>query len=154
MERQRSKLQVAISDMNTQEALRLIADGADIEEKYGPWEFTPLMSAAAKNLHKIVQALIEKGADVNTPDNSGDTPLMIAARMNFATTVKTLLAHGADIDATLNSGKKITDMNLNPSIRQIIDDESTRRLTEAFKAIDARGTRTKRKILRPATKNF
>jgi ankyrin repeat protein len=66
---------------------------------------TPLRHAAATNRPRIVQLLIELGADPNATDASGATPLTTAAQENAdASAVAMLLAAGARLDfmAALN----------------------------------------------------
>ncbi|MCI5146631.1 MAG: ankyrin repeat domain-containing protein, partial [Candidatus Electrothrix sp. AR3] len=45
-----------------------------------------------------VQALVEKGADLNAQNSYGDTPLMIAARYGYIDIIQVLLNKGADVD--------------------------------------------------------
>lgn len=45
---------------------------------------------------KMIELLVEQGADVNAPNESGITPLMIAAKQSDCATVRFLLSLGAD----------------------------------------------------------
>ena len=54
---------------------------------------------AAENGHgEIVQALLQKGADVNAKDAQGRTALMLAVERGHAAAVQVLLEHGADVN--------------------------------------------------------
>ncbi|KAK8113552.1 hypothetical protein PG984_014078 [Apiospora sp. TS-2023a] len=46
---------------------------------------------------KVLELLVQLGANVNTADNDGETPLMVVARRGRADLVQLLLRHGADI---------------------------------------------------------
>jgi ankyrin repeat protein len=52
-----------------------------------------------------VQALLEKGADVEAKDGSGRTPLGWAAEKGYEGIVKQLLEKGADVEAKGGSGR-------------------------------------------------
>ena len=63
-------------------------------------KLTPLMKACAKGDLKIVNDLLEKGADVNYPHAQFRvTPLMFAAYFGHADVVKLLIAKGAKVTA-------------------------------------------------------
>lgn len=57
---------------------------------------TPLHFAIFTQRPEFVRLLVEKGADVNALDNTGDTPLSAAAKRNDLATIRYLLAHGAN----------------------------------------------------------
>src|SRR5262245_21042689 len=60
---------------------------------------TPLHHAAARNRSRMVQALLELGADPNTTDATGATPLTTAAQENTDPAIASaLLAAGAKFD--------------------------------------------------------
>lgn len=63
---------------------------------------TALMLAADKGNIETVQALLAKGADVNT-ENDGNTALMLAAMNGHAEIVQALLAKGADVNVKANN---------------------------------------------------
>jgi hypothetical protein len=54
-----------------------------------------LIEAARKGRTQDVEALLAKGADIETKDRDGRTPLMLAAQYGRTTTVELLLAKGA-----------------------------------------------------------
>ena len=57
--------------------------------------------------YRVVQLLIEKGADVKAASKGGFTALVFAATKNDAASVKTLLAAGADANYALPDGTKV-----------------------------------------------
>lgn len=89
---------------------------------------TPINSAVQKDKTDIVKLLIEKGADVNIPDEYGNTPLMAAADMfdDDDTIIKLLLDNGADPHHKNNYGVsvyKTLEMPRNESIRHLFPSE-------------------------------
>ncbi len=65
---------------------------------------TPLMTAAKYGHRDIAQLLIEKGANVNLPNCSGETSLCVAAIYGQADMVSLLLDEGAEIDIQTDQG--------------------------------------------------
>lgn len=93
----RSKLQKACYKGKYEEVLRLIEEGADVNDK----DFAgtrPIHEAALKGFTDIVELLLEHGANVNA--RSGveelDTPLIDAVSNGHLDTIAMLLKHGAD----------------------------------------------------------
>lgn len=88
--------------------VKLLDHGADINYELNG--YTPIIQACFsrrdgtamveedKQLAKVVQLLIDRGASVNKPAKSGYTPLQIAAQHGFMHITKTLLVNGADIN--------------------------------------------------------
>lgn len=58
--------------------------------------WTPLHYAASKQQIEVAQLLLRKGALANAPAPDGTTPLMMAARSGSSKMVNLLLEHGAD----------------------------------------------------------
>src|SRR5947207_9038213 len=63
-----------------------------------------LLEAARKGKRDQVEALVAKGAGLETRDKDGRTPLMLAAQYGRASTVELLLAKGARPDARDSRG--------------------------------------------------
>lgn len=61
-----------------------------------------LMTACKLNHLKLVEVLINKGADVNAKDKIGGTPLIIAAMNNHIEIVELLITAGANVNAKTN----------------------------------------------------
>ena len=74
----------------------LIDRGASLEIRASKTVQTPLFYAARENNPKIVNWLLEHGADANTKDPDGTTPLHWAARKGFLDVAKALVHGGAD----------------------------------------------------------
>ncbi|XP_071159000.1 uncharacterized protein [Mytilus edulis] len=62
----------------------------------GYWGESPLMKACAQGHTKIVDMLLERGADYNKYDGCGETPLMKACKNGRTDILKMLLDRGAD----------------------------------------------------------
>lgn len=88
--------------------VRMMLDlGTILNDRYrwdGNGVETPLRVAASHNFHKIVQLLLERGAD---PNKGGEvehwTPLYAAIHGGHERIAQTLLDHGADINAGLRT---------------------------------------------------
>ncbi|MFA8020911.1 ankyrin repeat domain-containing protein [Bremerella cremea] len=74
----------------------LIDNGASMEIRANKTVQTPLFYASRENSPKIVQWLLEKGANPNLQDPDGTTALHWAARKGFVDVAKVLIAGGAD----------------------------------------------------------
>jgi ankyrin repeat protein len=82
----------------------VIAVGLTVMTTFCPVSFAEdqsqaLIEAAKQGDLKQVQELLEKGADINSKDNSGWTALMWVSDNGNAEIAKVLLAGGADINA-------------------------------------------------------
>lgn len=64
---------------------------------------TMLFWAAESGHEAVVQLLLQKGADIEVTDDSGQTPLFQAAENGHEAVVRLLLKKGADIEATDDS---------------------------------------------------
>jgi ankyrin repeat protein len=51
----------------------------------------------------VVELLLEKGADMESEDGSGQTPLWWAAKYGHEAVVRLLLEKGADVDSKFRS---------------------------------------------------
>uniref|UniRef100_A0A8C4SB91 Fibronectin type III and ankyrin repeat domains 1 n=1 Tax=Erpetoichthys calabaricus TaxID=27687 RepID=A0A8C4SB91_ERPCA len=73
----------------------------DVPDKFG---FTPLMVAAQKGYSRLVNILVEYGADINLKNGSGKTCLMLACFAGHLDIVKFLRTSGADWETCDRTG--------------------------------------------------
>lgn len=89
----------------------LVARGALVNESDGVFKGTPLSGAAGYSTNpKMIDALIELGADIHQRVHNDETALMIAARYNQTPGITaTLLKHGAKLEAKSKTGMNALD---------------------------------------------
>lgn len=99
-------LHVASALDNLEFLNQLLEAGCDIEGPGGDAAngARPL-HAAAKHSSTCVSRLIEKGAEINSKDKTGQTPLFYAAVANHADNVKLLVEKGAEVNAVDDDGE-------------------------------------------------
>ena len=85
-------------------ALRLIEAGADVKYVRASDEMTALKFAAGSCPAEVIQALIERGAEVDGPSGTRQTALMIAARHNNVAALEVLVDNGADVSLPCKLG--------------------------------------------------
>jgi uncharacterized protein len=84
---------------NGPEMVRVLVEaGADPDPRPGPGDETPLHWAASSDDVHVAAALIDAGADVNTPDGSIGAPLANAVGYGCWDVARLLVARGADVD--------------------------------------------------------
>ena len=71
---------------------------------------TPLHYAAKSCEYKVAKILLDKGANINSRDASGDTPLITTSKNNCETTTVLLVKKGADLNLKNNDGKTALDL--------------------------------------------
>ena len=64
----------------------------------------PLHLSSYEGDAKMTKALMDHGADINIPDDSGKMPIHWAVDKNHCQTISTLVDGGANIDAKTKSG--------------------------------------------------
>ena len=88
-----------VKNNNLDEVRKLIAKGADVNEK-APDGLTPLLLAARSGYLEIVKVLLEAGASVHIVDWAmKSTPLHKSAYMGHADIIPLLISKGIDINA-------------------------------------------------------
>ena len=75
---------------------RLLAAGADVEERTPVTLFTPLHLAAVGGHERIIKLLLSHKADVNSRSKTEETPLHLASQEGHPASVVALLQAGAD----------------------------------------------------------
>lgn len=82
---------------DTQAALALLSQGADVNGKSPDNGGTALMLAAMAGKRETVEMLLSNGAEVNAISRDGNTALMFAALFGHGEVMQLLLEHGADV---------------------------------------------------------
>lgn len=77
-------------------AMLLMDAGADVRFVREDDEMTALKFAAKACEPRVIQALIDRGADVDGPSGTDQTALMLAARGNNVPAIEVLIRNGAD----------------------------------------------------------
>ena len=95
-QREANPLVGAARDGNAAEVGRLLASGADANQRWGVNNWTPLMHAVHKNQAGTARALLEGGAAVDALGPHHETALMMAAGYGQEEMVRLLLQAGAD----------------------------------------------------------
>lgn len=84
--------------------------------------YSALMYACSSGRLKIVEYLIDHGADIELRDNlNGETALFIAVRFEHVNIVKYLLSHGADQDVVDKNGETVHRIALSKNMVDILD---------------------------------
>lgn len=86
------------------EVLYLAGASVNAKQQYGT---SVLASAACLNHPKSAKWLIEKGADIESLDDSGCSPLIEAIRYCNAEVAEALLRHGARVDVKTKKGRTV-----------------------------------------------
>jgi hypothetical protein len=108
------KLRRAAARGRVDEIKSLLEAGADIEGKGGFFslEQTPLACAAWAGKTEAVRFLLEKGANPEPRDMSGDTALWYAVSNGHNETVVALMEGGADPRTRCNAGERSSPLEL------------------------------------------
>ena len=101
-----SLLHFAVVGNHPDKAVMLLNQGALINMQDKENGCTPLLLAVKKAHAKVIDVLLEKGADVNKPNNFGYTPLMIAAELGLMSITQKLLKKGAKVNVSTNDNTK------------------------------------------------
>ncbi len=75
---------------------RLLADGVDIDGRFGPHEETPLHVATRRRRCDVIPVLLDHGADIDSVTAGGKTAFAHAARRGFVDVVSLLVERGAE----------------------------------------------------------
>jgi len=80
----------------------------------------PIQSAVAAGHEKVVQVLLQLGADPNIREQGGYTPLHAAAQNKDVDMIRTLLYGGADLTLQGNDGNTALDLAINSGDEKVI----------------------------------
>jgi ankyrin repeat protein len=80
----------------------------------------PLNSAVAGGNPTIVHLLLDRGADIDAPQQGGYTPLHGAAAAGDADLVALLLGRGADPALTTDDGRTAADLTQDPAVLALL----------------------------------
>jgi hypothetical protein len=97
-----SLLQEAALDGKLAVVRALVELGADMDAQGGPSQMTALHFATQRRHKEIALLLIERGANPNCRDNTGETPLHLAAYAGLPDMARALVDAGADLQARDN----------------------------------------------------
>lgn len=99
-----SALYAALKKRNTDGAILLVNSGADVNVKTSKGK-SPLYKAVKSSAFRVIQHLLENGADVKTENGENqETVLHIACERGYMKTAALLIDRGADLSATCKSG--------------------------------------------------
>lgn len=101
-----SLLHFAVIGNRPDKALMLLNQGAIINMQEKENGCTPLLLAVKKAHAKVIDVLLEKGADVNKATKFGYTPLLVAAELGLMNITQKLLKQGAKVNVSTNDGIK------------------------------------------------
>jgi len=97
----------AAAEGNLNAVKKYLAKGIDINAKGGSLKSSALLSATLYDQVKVVEFLIQNGADVNAKGEDGGTALHAAAFLGQYTVTKLLIQNGADVNARNNDGETV-----------------------------------------------
>ena len=97
-------LWTAAQDGRVEEVRQLLSEDADIDQRGGPCQSSPLCEAVCHDHEEVVQMLLENGAEVSARSNNGYTPLHCAALSGHEALALVLLAKGAEVSARSTNG--------------------------------------------------
>jgi len=120
---ERQLISDAIAANDLDHAGALLHARARINSRGSQSRATPSSEAAVRGQVKMVQLLIDRGADVNATNKDGNTPLHAAAFTGHLETVSQLLKNGSD--ATIRNDRDQTPLDIATS-------ESTAEVTAYF----------------------
>ncbi|CAG0907791.1 unnamed protein product, partial [Cyprideis torosa] len=96
-------LRVACMFGNLQDVLRLLNEGADVNDT-NRRRWTPLHVSSYHGHYDVCSLLLERGADLNATTEGGFTPLHLSSQEGHKDVSALLVERGADLNATTQKG--------------------------------------------------
>lgn len=97
-------LWAAIAAEDADAAIRAIEDGANLEDRGGENDATPLIQVTKQNQPLLARVLIDAGADVNAKDSMQDSSFLYAGAEGLDEILKLTIEAGADVTSTNRYG--------------------------------------------------
>jgi ankyrin repeat protein len=110
----------AVKKNNVKQVVSFINNGLDVNVIDNKNGWSALHYASEKGYTKMVQILLENGANVDIRNYKGQTPLHIAAKKGNVEIVKILLSYGADPEAKDNYDKRPIDYSLENNKKSLL----------------------------------
>ena len=88
----------------------LLVQGANIDAQAFEGGTAVLLAGWETDNLDLVRVFVEQGADINIPNDNGDTPLIDAADLGKIGILKYLLENGADVNIKNNAGHSALDI--------------------------------------------
>jgi len=82
--------------------------------------YSPLFLACMANFDKIVELLLNHGANPDLQDKQGNTPLHLVTFYGYANIAKLLLEHGADPNIKNNSDHDCYDLTQSDTMKLLL----------------------------------
>lgn len=114
----------------------LLARGARVNQRFGPFGLTVLRIATQEGQTEVVRLLLAAGADPNAKDGDGQSPLWTAVANKRVEVVRVLLAGGASL--TTPEGQSVVRNSPDPAITQLLIEAQRRQVgTERLPASES-----------------
>lgn len=97
-------LWAAIAAEDADAAIRAIEDGANLEDRGGENDATPLIQVTKQNQPLLARVLIDAGADVNAKDSMQDSAFLYAGAEGLDEILTLTIEAGADVTSTNRYG--------------------------------------------------
>jgi ankyrin repeat protein len=127
-----SALAFAVRSCHEPVVEELVKAGVKIEAKINGAPMIVL--AAESNCAPAIEMLLSRGADVDEPNEDGNTALMSAASHGFAPLVQLLLDRGADMERTNKSNESAWLIAAMSNEREIVESLRAHREAKGGKA--------------------
>jgi len=117
---EKDKFLNAVKKNDVKTVVKYIDNGMDVNVINDKNGWSALHYASFKGYSKMVQILLENGADVDMKNFKGQTALHLAAKKGNLEVVKVLLSYGADPEAKDNYSKRPIDYSLENNKKSLL----------------------------------